>query len=337
MSRRTSDRFIDSLLQIPFLDPESDFIALCDTWLAAVNADWVWLWIKNMFSGDWELRMHRSASSKEYLPIFGLSEGDRSIAQFSVETNGILELEASEFESWTRHQMVEGKRVNYRCLSASSLYSFGCERFYCVPITNPLIANDNRINPHLLDLSASICVHYLERSVLEHSHEDLARMGRLSNFFICNSYRSRNERALFRLNQVGAEYAYTEGRNPRSMLNQYVEKVLQLVCEIIGAESATLFFDKERTNSQVTCVGATDSLLDCETSKLLSQKEMRWACYELNEGQTGEVFAVGLLRVIHAVEDKNRKPKYVEFRDNQPFFRPNDSVCSAQNNARRFL
>jgi hypothetical protein len=134
MTHYTSDCFIDRLLQIPFIDPQSDLISLCDSWLVATQGEWVWLWIQNMFTGEWELRKHRSRSSKEYLPKHEFSTGERSIAQYSAENNEIMELTEHEFSLWEKKKEIGGLTRQYRCLSAKSLLEFNCKRFLCIPI-----------------------------------------------------------------------------------------------------------------------------------------------------------------------------------------------------------
>jgi signal transduction histidine kinase len=103
------------------------------------------------------------------------------------------------------------------------------------------------------------------------------------------------------------------------MLNEYVTKILHLVCEIIGAESATLFFDIERSNSQINCVGSTDSIMDWQSKKVLTEKEIRKAGYKRGDGETGQVFQTGKLAVVHAKEDATRNPRFVEVRGEKTF------------------
>lgn len=314
---RASDSFITKLLRIPFSSPQADLIALCDIWMEVTQCDWVWLWIHNAYSGRWELRMHRSKST-DFLPLKFSDDSARSVAEYSADTGEVIFLNEEEFEGWERTRVVNGKEIVYRCLSAPCLQEYKCKSFTCIPISAPAINDGENKNPHGLDLSACLCIHYLDGSVRSIGADDLKRLGELTNFFISNSYRSRNERTLHSLYKIDSEFAFSETKSPRIILQEYSSRLLRLLCGVLRSESASLFFDLDGTGDRVNFVASTLDIMDWSSRKIVTGRDLKKVGYKKGEGQTGSTFASGCLSVLQPEQDANRNPMYVEARDKQP-------------------
>ncbi|MCY3006929.1 MAG: sensor histidine kinase [Planctomycetota bacterium] len=311
---RTSDQFIDSLLSLRFIDPEHDIGELCKIWQQATKCEWVWLWIKNEFNGQFELRRHQSASNRIYKPFSKGASSSFSVAQFSADHDEIVELYKEDFSGWEKHSGCGTRR--YKCISHESLKEHKCEKFICIPIG---LRKTNKVNASGFNLSASICIHYLNKSEVSLSHADLRRLGQLSSFFIENSYRSRNETTLQRLYRIDSEFAHAERKNSKTILNEYCLRLLGQLCNIVKAEAASLFYDLDGWDESVKLVGSTHDILNWETKKMLRKREHKDVSYTKQEGYTGRTFASGRIMTSHAEDDLKRKPKFIES-DNKKHF-----------------
>jgi anti-sigma regulatory factor (Ser/Thr protein kinase) len=310
---RTSDQFIDSLLNLKFIDPDRDIGELCKIWLEATRCEWVWLWVKNEFNGQFELRKHKSASGKVYRPT-DKTNSFFSVAQYSADNDEIVEINREQFSVWEKKGAKDSCR--YRCVSQDSLKQYGCAKFICIPL-GPRRSSTGIFNG--FNLSASICIHYLNDSELGLGHEDLRRLGHLSSFFIENSYRSRNETTLQRLYRIDSEFAHAERKNPKTILNEYCLRLLGQLCNIVNAEAASLFYDMDGWSESIRMVGSTHDILNWETKKILRKRELKDVSYQKKEGFTGAAFESGRIMTSHAESARSRKPKFVECENKRPF------------------
>jgi hypothetical protein len=311
---RTSDQFIDQLLSLKFADPDHDIEELCEIWLKATKCEWVWLWIKNEFNDRFELRKHRSASKVLYKPVDTKPTPFLSVAQFSADWQEIVELSSNQFDGWTKTSSC-GKKA-YKCISHESLKKYQCAKFICIPLGQRGTSSDSNSS---LSLTASICIHYLNDSDIGIGHDDLTRLGRLSSFFIENSYRTRNERFLQQLYRIDSEFALAERKNPKTILNEYSLRLLGQLCNIVKAEAATLFYDIDGWGESVDYVGSTHDLISKETGKPLRKSQLKGVSYLKGEGYTGKAFATGKISYSKNESEEQETLKFIESEGKKAF------------------
>ena len=291
--------------------PEEDFRRITEAWLAATNADWVWLWLKNPHLEDapWELRelACRDGHRSRYVLLPFAVPARNTVTEYCSLT-GKPEV-VSNIDEWKKP--LDG--VEYLVCCKEKLREFRCQSFVTVPFRSPTPDNLTSSNSRTgrLQIEGSICFHFCEgNQVVNHPVESLRLMGQLTALTIVNAFKTGQQDILFDLNYLAHDYLTRVTRTPNEDRQNYILEVIELLRKYLNIGAASVFYQDDPQFSEIRCLATTG----ISQSPPDSIPRERWSTiiYRLNEGFTGKCFATGEAVVLSADKAQSHCPRYFE-------------------------
>ncbi|QDV18567.1 hypothetical protein Pan153_32260 [Gimesia panareensis] len=197
-TRNSVMHFHERMLKYSPNAPNSDFPEFCNIWRDAMDASWVWMWMYNDFSSQWELTAYDSNfDAEKWLDKTNLVWPDTtSVSEFVTQTEDPIFV--NDLDHW--HTLYKGTKFRVSC--AKQLKQMGCTAFCTVPLISPISGETSRdpFDPNL-PIRAAICAHYKDvKSWKSFPKESLILMGRLTGTLVRNSYNAEHRDILIHLN-----------------------------------------------------------------------------------------------------------------------------------------
>ena len=301
--------------------PEEDFRRITEAWLAATNADWVWLWLKNPHLEDapWELRelACRDGHRSRYVLLPFAVPARNTVTEYCSLT-GQPEV-VSNIDEWKKP--LDG--VDYLVCCKDKFRELSCQTFVTVPFRSPtpdsVTTSNSRKGRHQME--GSICFHFCEgNQVPHHSVESLRLMGQLTALTIVNAFKTVQQDILFDLNDLAHDYLTRVTRNPNEDRQNYILAVIELLRKYLNIGAASVFYQDDPQFSEIRCL-ATTGISQSAPQSIPPQSipRERWSTiiYKPNEGLTGRCFATGEAVVLSADRARKHSPPYFEVLDGE--------------------
>lgn len=294
--------------------PEVDFQRICEAWLNASGAEWVWLWLFNPYTNEWEIHRVSSRNGNDIdftLPSRVLPAPDvpklHSAAAYCLKYNEpLLDVPVT----WT----AEEGELTYGVVSRKFLMDTGCTRFDCIPFSEPAPKQPLRYrdDPNLSVLSGAICLHYVEGSNrTPQPRESIELMSGITAMAVVNSFAASQFELLVDLNSLAEEFL-AKRTKPVTSRREYLRSVIDLIRDRLHIAAASVFYHDHYQRS-VKCVASTGL---CGQDKQLVQGDALDAVtYKAGEGRTGRCFEYGATDVFTASEAQAHHWKYSEMVD----------------------
>ena len=303
-AREKCVHFHGQLLSRPPCLPSKDFPFICDTWKKVTEADWVWLWLYNEITSQWELAAHDSSfsvSGNAYGSLLSLHS--RSVAEYasSIERPVIVD----DLVGWSR--TLHGTK--YRVANAKRIKQLGARCFRTIPLLSPSPSAEDGGTE---SVQRAVITTYFKHSspAVDFQDDSLLLMGKLSAAQISRSHASENNAILDRLNELAEKHLTSVHRQHGVARQKYLKALCDLVQKRLNVRAVSLFYQVP-FESQVECL-ATTGLVDSKTSLRAAQDQLSNYVYESNEGLTGECFFEGVPHIRLRNARDGHTPKYVE-------------------------
>lgn len=313
-------RFHARLLSHAPVSPIQDFPEICDAWREATDADWVWMWMYNDLSCQWELTAYDSKFDADVLLTEMFTWPDTtSILEFVHRIDAPVVV--TEVENWQVSHIGEDFGIPW----IEQLVQMGCNVFCTVPLLSPRSPQDETtpgidlVNP----IRGAVSFHYRTRDDFDAQPDDvLLLMGWLTASIVRNSYQAEHRSILGILNELAEKHLTSVRRRHGAARGEYLDALIALIQQQLNTRAVSIFYQVPFEN-RVECL-ATTGLCDTNASSIISKDDLSQVTYEANEGLIGQCFASGeaAVRLRNAAR---HSPKYIEIMDGAPL--RNVAVC----------
>ena len=303
---RKRREFFNRLCAAAPTSPRVDLPIICECWRVVTNADWVWFWLFNDLTNQWQLLASSPPNDQLTVPEFLSVHAKNSVNEY---------IHASLKPVWVPDVITwEAKHKDgvYKVAFAEMLQKMGCVAFQAVPLLPPVIKGNDLAFSKPTALRMSICAHYRDPNKrVGHDDESLLMIGRTAAQAIMNSYLMDQRSTLLELNSLAAEYLTKKNDYPLLQRQTYVKDLITLVRENLSVKFASIFY-RTQGRSTLECLGSTGLYRVADRTPVLPDK-LSGAFYRLNEGITWRVFKTGepYVSVIGPL-DKHIVHKYTE-------------------------
>lgn len=287
--------FHKKLLGIETTDVTKAFTSLAAAWKHATGCDWVWVWMHNADSGQWEFLACDHESSVHRLPPHISHEAARGVLAYAWHKRKPI-TEVAPL-TWRR---VEGDK-EYEVVGHAGIANFGCNLLDCIPC----ITTSNQ------SARVGICLHYCDTITrVFHPVDSLATMGSVTGGVIHGIFAKQTRILEEQLNRISATVLASGQYRPAPALEKYCEEVISVIQKQIRVERVSIFCRKWN-ESALSCIAST-GLFDKDGIRI--PKENFHKCtYQIGESLTGGVFHTGepYVSKIKPIEE-NHHPRYTE-------------------------
>lgn len=317
LDRESAGKFFQNILSASPSVPEKDYKLLCDEWLEATRADWIWLWLIDGVTGQEDMMQLVATSHGAPLPNEVRLKKPTSATAYCAKS-GKIEI-ISEFSTWSR--VLDGQVYNVKF--PEQLTHLGCSVLICTPFSLPQVSTMSGVPvaPVRPAISGAICVHYRRAIAITEQDKDHVRildmMGRLTARAILNSYQVLQRQILIELNELAHRYltAGAGGRQPYENCKSYADEVTEVIRKHLHVKGVSIFYrDFLRGGVQLL---ATTGLM-WANGKIIPQKELPYVHYPVGEGNTGICYRDGQPIVLEEGLDERDHPHTVELIDGKP-------------------
>jgi signal transduction histidine kinase len=304
-------QFYDDLLADAPSRPDIDFQRICDAWQRATCAEWVWLWLHNIYpaASQWEIREVGARTARDrYIPEQLTAPGIFSVCEYARMTQTVEEID--DITTWRRVL----NSTTYSVACRDTLAQMGCKSFLTVPFTAPKTPiqqlSDSSVS-HLEPVHGTICAHFTKLSTpVRHPTKSLHLMAKLAASTIVGSYQAVQREILMRLNMLASNYLTRVSRRPVETRRDYLDRVIEIVKSYLRVKAVSIFYNDEPFRSQVRCL-ATTGIMD-ENARIVAPEHYGSVVYQPGQGLTGTCFSTGKPRILSAEEAAAHRPRYVE-------------------------
>jgi len=266
--------------------PRVDLPMICDAWRSVTNADWVWFWLFNDLTKQWQLLSASPQNDPLIVPQALSVNTTNSVNEYIHNTcQPIL---VPNLKDW---QANHGNST-YKVAFSDLLLKMGCAAFQAVPLLPPIFRGKDLAFSQTTTLRMSICAHYRDANKrTPHDDESLLLIGRAAAQAVMNSYLMEQRTTLLELNLLAAPYLTKKNDRPLLQRKTYTKEIIDLVCEKLSVKYASIFY---HTYGSLTleCLGST-GLFCSSDKKALPPEKISGAVYRAKEGVTWRVFENG--------------------------------------------
>ena len=266
--------------------PRIDLPMVCDCWRVVTNADWVWFWLFNDLTQQWQLLASSPSNDPLTVPEILSVHTTNSVNEYiHTSRQPIL---VPDLQTW----QVNHKGCTYKVAFVDLLQKMGCVAFQSVPLLPPVIKGNDLAFSQTTELRMSICAHYRDSGKrIIHDDESLLMIGRAAAQTVMNSYLMDQRSTLLELNSLAAAYLTKKNDHPHLQRQTYVKELIALVQEKLSVKHASIFY---RTHGGLTleCLGST-GLYRTSDQTAVPPEKLSGAVYRPNEGVTWRVFESG--------------------------------------------
>lgn len=303
-------KFVSEMLRWAPSVPDVDYEKICNVWLQATGADWVWLWL---IDADQEKNsimqlVAVEPNEKPFVPDKLRNKNGESIAAKALATARPIRVE--DINNY--HDPDGTSKV---CLKAQ-LTKMGCESLVAVPLLG-LPADSPDEEGLLTEFRGVLCLHYRNKSEITPLNDyDLQMMGSFTARTIVNSYYAHQRTILLALERLQHHCLTGEGpRRPVANREYYLDQLVDLISKHLRVKGVSLFYRDSTTDSAV-CLASTGvaKWKDGEWRKIPKQA-LSLLRYSTTESKTGNCMETSEpVFLTDGLNDKDR-PQSIELVD----------------------
>lgn len=303
--------FYDELSQVGLTAAPNDaFRRICKAWSNCSSADWVWLWIHNRHTNEWELVSHFAEGLDDFPVPQSIFLGDDSVAELASTQQSPIHV--SNLSDQALPKSSGGRQHDIKM--KAWLQEHGCDSFITVPVASPVADSGD---PEYLRIRAAICLHYKDsrRSSAfrtNSSDADLSTKGRLTAGVIANAYHSQRMSMLSELNGLATKFLCMNTKQPSVERNDYLREISLVIRRHLNVKGVSVFY-RVPFQESIECIFSTG--LQFYDGDQVHPSDISNARYDKNEGRTGRCFASGEPAFVPVDDDKKQKPKFIELND----------------------
>lgn len=299
--RKARVEFLSKVMQLVPTEPHEDLKSICQAWLEATQAKWVWLWLKHEDGEDsrWELT---SVASKEggiasYIPgesrFFSIESRENCVATFA---SGIKRpVFVDNIRTWQR----ELNGQTYKVYALDELEPRHCNAILSVPLifpkqTNPPLQKGGLAFSNIRNLSGLICSHFdVSKSPSDlHDEESCTLMARSVTAAIISSFGETLLDVLVKMDALASEYLPREGSVVENRKN-YLDEVIKLIRHRLQVDCVSVFYKTLLNEDSIECIAST-GLYPQGGHEKLPDSCLSTIQYPKGEHQTGKTYATGV-------------------------------------------
>ena len=289
--------FHNKLLAVSNMPFDAGLSAIASAWQTATGADWVWIWMYNVQSKQWEFLSCDPHSKYTHLPPHVRHDATTGILAYAWRKR--YPITNANPLNWT--ETIDN--VTYQIVCRNDLIEKRCADLDCVPC----ILDENH---NASDLQIGVCLHYRsETKRTPHPQHSLQLMGRHTNGVIVSLFNNEKRKILEELNKITANVLASGEYRPLTALQEYSASIIRLITQRLRVKFVSIFYRRWNVNT-VCCVGST-GLFDSEGHKIPEQFLMEQT-YTKGEGVTGGVYFTGIPYVHQIGNAQRHKAKYSE-------------------------
>ena len=299
------ENFCSEIALVPLTnDPHTIFSRICQLWIDATHADWIWLWSKNKFANRFQLSVVYPSEYQEQPIPDPIGIDSKCMASLAIEAG--VPVTVSDFSKTIDHNGVQ-----YSVRSSALLRELGCETFVTVPLALPNDYSGIEKNSEQLDFVGALCLHYKKRENIQQipADSDLLTMGRLSRSRIVDAYQAEFFRILVELNGLSRKFVPRYAKSPDIDRIEYLREIGKVIRRSIGTHAVSFFY-RQPYEDVVTCL-YSDGIANADGTRI-QRNEFSNISYAIGENKTGECFASGLPRMVLSEHEANDTAKFFE-------------------------
>ncbi len=300
--------FYDHLLNHLPPNPDAALTLLCSAWHEVSGAEWVWFWLYNDLTRQWELVAVFPDARTDLLPKSLSANAAHSVAAYVTQTGNPEHVD--DIHAWSRQ--LDGKE--YRVLAAQHLDALGCTSFDSVPITWPDV-HPGAAREAMPRLHAVLCMHYSRNQPRAAQPEGALRlMARLSSLALLNAHHSHQRSILLELNHLASTHLTSQVRVPTRMRAAYLDELIALIQRYLSVQFVSVFY-RHSEYVPAQCIASTG--LFGQNGLRISADSISNAAYSEAQGLTGRCLATGK-PYISVIDDPGLDEHKPTFRDSNP-------------------
>lgn len=243
--------FVSDMLSWAPSIPDEDYKRICDVWLKATGADWVWLWLISADHVQNPIMQLVAVEPNQagLLPDKLRNNNKESIAARALQTNSPIRV--PDIESYVDDSGLS--RVTFK----DQLVRMGCKSFIAVPLRGlPASAEDEE--GVLGEFKGVICLHYKDSdSITTLEDYDLKMMGAFTARTIVNSYYAHQRTILLSLERLQHSCLTSNGhKRPGANRADYLHRLIEIIRKHLRVKGVSIFYRDAATNEAV-CIAST--------------------------------------------------------------------------------
>ena len=278
--------FFHNLYSYAPTSPLTDLVLICKYWRAALNADWVWFWLFNDLTKQWQLLASCPDDDIATVPSILSVQSSASVSEY-VNVKKQPEW-ITDLANWRG----ENGDKKFKVALLELLGKMACAGIQCVPLLPPTITGNDIAAASVAKLRMAVCCHFKNpKSRIEHDAEKLLMMGRASAQAVMNSYLMEQRAAIMELTSTATVFLTQKSDRPLLLRQTYANKLIEIIRDKLSVKYVSVFY---RTSGGATleCLASTGLFRESDKSKLSNEK-ISTAVYRQGEGYTWKVFESG--------------------------------------------
>jgi len=279
-------RFFNQLYSSAPTRPSTDLSLICKYWRTVLHADWVWFWLFNDLTKQWQLLASCNNHDVAALPTALSVQNSNSVSEY---VNLVKQPKwIDDLSNW----QVTHEGNNYRVALSESLQKMGCKGIQCIPLLTPTIVGNDPATSRVAQLKMAICGHFKNnQNRIEHDSETLIMMGRASAQTVLNSYLLEQRAALVDLTSIATLFLTQKTDRPLLLRQTYAKKLIEIICEKLCVKYASVFY-RSAGGSTLECLASTGLYRISDGSQIPNEKLSSSTCRQ-GDGKTWQVFESG--------------------------------------------
>ena len=293
--------FYRTVLPLQPSEPRKDLQKICEAWLAATGAKWVWLWLKHEDGeeGPWELTAvaSRVGKTEEYIPSqkeFISIESKLSVAEFASGLGRPVFVD--NIKTWSREFVDKtGIKRTHEVFAFRELESRGCLSVLAVPLLFSKQHTSEGGSPfsNIRNVCGLVCSHFDTYKTISElqDEESYQLMGHATESAIISSFAENQRRVLVKMDALATKYLTKEGSIVENR-KDYLKEVIALIQWHLQVERVSVFYRTLLDENLIECIASTGLYLKGGSTRL-TDGDLSTVRYKRGEGLTGEAYQTG--------------------------------------------
>ena len=294
-------RFLYEILPRIPTGTREDLTAICQAWLKATGAKWIWLWLKHSDeNGDknpWELTAvaAQDGEIENYIPdkdeFFSIVSDKNCVAKFTNLINRPVFID--DIEKWVRTREEDGRHVRYEVYAKEE---FQRPNRNCISMLSvPLIFREPSKQPtngmgsyaNIRSLLGLVCAHFDTKKSPEElqDEESYKIMAQATAAAIVSSFTENQRNMLNQMDVLATEYLTRDGSTEKSR-KDYLERAISLIRQHLQVDCASVFYKTFFNEDEIQCIASTGLYRDGGSDRV-ADAELSSICYRKGTGLTG--------------------------------------------------
>lgn len=315
--------FYERISQLaPESTPQDVFPELCRLWTELAQADWVWLWIYNRHTKQWELVCHDSEHLDDLPLPRDILVGRDSVSEFCATNERVVLID--DIKNWSAFESDK----TYRVSAGEWMIDHGGEAFWTIPLLSPEPATSpgipkNASEVDSLRVRGAICIHYKDRrraAVLERFRSlemdpdrELLTMGRLSASAIANAYNAQRFSLLCKLNELAGLYLHRVSKRTDRVRSDYLKELTEIIGSTLHVRGVSVFY-RVPPEDHIQCLYSTGIMNNA--GEIVEERDWADITYTSGERRTGLCFKTGQPQFVGVSDTNNSSAKFIEVAEN---------------------